>query len=302
MLRTALFAAAIALTGVAGCDFDPFVPDFEYEAVQWSLLPAEDGTRLHFVEVYSGLQAQGDLRAAKALGEMVRRRRVDPPEGGLLSSDLDGPRQATPDGESPDARTALEHRMRDLSRVLGAGLYVDQAGELCAWRVTELLSLEQLLAGIDAVISAEVLRAFADDEIESSSSFPWYDEDSRTLARERALAGGPWVRWVKGRITLDVPLSEAAAARALEACSSRHAVQPIAPWFLSQVACFTCDGGRALLSLGTVDDPAVKFEIPAGEDVAGPDRGLIQAVEAAGISIGDAAGCERSVDELTGRK
>ena len=299
-MRSALCAAAIAVASVSACDVDPFVPDFEYEGARWELLPARDGTKLHIVEVYSGVHAQGDSRATKALSEMLHGRRVYPPEGGLMSSDLDGPRQATPDGESPDGWTALENRWRDLSRVLGAGLFLDEAGELCAWRVTELLSIQPVFAGIDAALSAEVLRALGDEGL-NSGSFPWFDDTSIALAKERALAGGPWVSWRQGRITLDWPISDASAARALQACSSRDDTRPLAPWFLSQVACFTCGDGRAVLTLGAKEDAAVVFEPPRRDEASSPDAGLILEVRSARIPIGDEATFERSVDELTKR-
>lgn len=294
-----LATTCVVLASFEGCGLDPFVPDFEYERVRWSLLPASDGETMLIVELYSGLHSQGDVRAAQALAEMLERRRVYPPEGGLLSSDLDGPRQATPEGESPEAATALEHRLRDLSRVLDAGLFLDESGELCGWRVTELVALEQVLTGIDRVVSAAVLRGFESAEEEAANSWPWFDESSRALAKGRALAGGPWVRWLEGRITLDWPISDVAAARALETIAAPQSEHRLAPWFLSQIACLHCGDGRAVLTLGSAEGAAVVFEPPRREQHSGPDQGLIQQVRAASLPVGDETSFEQRVGEWT---
>ena len=148
MSRSLALATLLAALAPEGCEL-PFVDDFQYAEQEHHLQPGGDGGSLRYVEVYRAVSSTGG-DSLPALEALLEGRRVYPPERGFLHIDLDEPFEED-DFDLDDPRearmAALLERLPACVRVEGAGLFLDARGELCAWRVTRIHPIGDLLAG-----------------------------------------------------------------------------------------------------------------------------------------------------------
>jgi hypothetical protein len=283
MRESTVWISCLALLALHGCGaFEASHPEgyLVYE-------PGADALRL--VEIGTGLHAGNDAKAAAALADFLAGRRIYPPDGGLLTYDLDaaeGPAEAEELGPL-DPSDRFVARIAKLVTVRERGLYAGEEEGLGFWRVSDFAPAKEVLAAIDEFVSQSVIEELSTPPAEGEEEFAlWRDPESRELWLARARAGGPWVSLDGGRLVVDLPISTAGAAPALREIVQDSQDEEIR-WFLGKVWRMEITAGGVRLWLGTAAGPMIHFGGGPWADgsPAQVDEGLHQAVSQATLPV-----------------
>ena len=254
-MKNALLALSSVVLACTSCN------TFSYVGTETHLRYDKDSDVLTMLEIEHGIYAAPKQSGAVAAVESVANgRRVFPADEGFFHLDFDRTDKDS-GAESADTASLRDRKWRafaDGVKITQGGLFLDDAGQLSLYRLWSFANvragLELFNEGIDAAI-AEYTGEFA-------PAFPVFDEETRTLWRERAAAHGDWFSTKDGAFVLDVPMTPKCAARCMShllAESEKPGAAAIAS-FWSRVSSLEILNNRAQLRFEPSDDGWFHFE------------------------------------------
>lgn len=278
--RALLFVVASLALFLGACS------SYGYEEGGFALryLPREDA--LIVLEFQRGIHAENNAAdAAGALDAVLHRKRVYPPEGGLIRLDLDREPEPAKPGEEQERADLVE--LASSVRVVAARVF-DQEGKLCFARVSRIDHFRRVLQLVNAWISREHLRSLESQQ-GFRPEFPVFDELTRDSLRSAAASAHPWFSTEAEAIVLDVPMTAANAARCLGWVEQRGREQRSRndPNFLDQVTSLEVANGRALLRFGQAPHFVTRFSFQ--DEAPGKDEPIRQQLKALGLAVGSEA-------------
>lgn len=242
-----------------------------------------------------GLVARGE--GEHALGEVpesLRKAtaggRVHPPQGGLPGSDLDY-------DPSPERRAEPWYQdlleLRKLVRVEKSRVLLDEEGRLCFVGLTRVHEFLRFPGVVNTMINRELQQHESDKP--AVSGFPAFDEATAAAMRAAIERNHPWLCIQDGAFVLDLPKTQANAARCLAWLTRESARKndPSWPVILAALSSVEIAGDHARLRFGEAPKRTVEFDWMDG-DVSGEDPALQAALARHGIELGDA----RTGDEV----
>lgn len=256
MPRFLLPTVFASLATLCGCSSDYEVSRQE---VCLRLRAKEDA--LSILEVQSGITAGKDeAEALNALGAVLAGAKRYPPERGFLSLDLDAEDIDTTI-ESETERAAFREFAANVN-VSETHVFLDDRGQLCFARHTRIERLHRMLEIVNAWLNRNLLEDHAREDAgqrEPSADFPVFDAETRASIRAAATAGHAWLSLRDDALVLDVPMSEANAARCLAAVAGGK-LDEFESQLLAQASSLSLCAGHALLRFGEPSHPLVRFE------------------------------------------
>lgn len=182
---------------------------FGYRTCEGRLRWDREHDEFIWTTIVRGLESDAE-NSVSAVTELGAGRRRFPAEGGLISIDLDDPRErAEGDEGAPDFEDQLFALLAANVRVDLAGLFVEPDGTLSFFRRTRIAHPDQWIPAINRLIDDEVRNSQPDDV----GDFPYFDERSRELFLAHAQRGGQWITFVDGSIRWSAPMTSFNAAR-----------------------------------------------------------------------------------------
>lgn len=265
---------------------------------------AESSMRVRYVseedvllvlEVQVGLASRAEDQhslgeAAESLRKATAGGRVYPPQGGLPAFDFD-------DDPSPERRAEPWYldllELRKLVRVERSRVLLDEEGRLCFVRLTRVHEFRRFLGIVNTMFNRELQEHESNKP--TGSEFPAFDEPTAAAMRAAIERNHPWLSIQDGAFVLDLPMTQANAARCLAWLTRESAKTNDQSWLVILAALSSVEiaGDHARLRFGEAPKRTIEFDWMDG-DVSGKDPALQAALARHGIELGDA----RTGDEV----
>jgi len=237
-----LAAPALCLLSLSSCS------DFSSQSSSWWLRYHPEEDEAVFVEVMDGVTAKAS--AAGPLRELAKGWRRYPPEGGLITFDLDEELDANdiPEGVNAERAQAILASLRREVVVSEAGLFRVGAEGLGFYRVTEIKDLSVFLSDLNELFNIALEEEWREGGVDIS----WEDfepgEETKARWMKRAREREPWLTRTGATFTLDVPMTEREAAGFLRAALADAEDFPAEAWFMKALVGVRLADGSLTLS------------------------------------------------------
>lgn len=191
--------------------------DFGAEArSRWFRYNPEENEAL-YIEIQDGVTGSED--ATESLRRLVDGWRRYPPEGGMISLDLDQEQDWEVDPEELPENVDLNdiNQLKETVEaflkaieVVEAGVFQGPPDHIGFYRVTRIKDLSAFLDGLNTFFNF-----YLKTEGPDKSYDPIFSEETVARWMERATENKPWVILRGGAFVLDIPMTESEAARVL---------------------------------------------------------------------------------------
>lgn len=241
----------------AGCS------SFGYRTCEGRLRWDREHDEFVWTTIVRGLESDAE-NSVGAVAELGAGRRRFPAEGGLISIDLDDPRErAEGDEGAPDFEDQLFALLAANVHVDRAGLFVEPDGTLSFFRRTHIAHPDQWIPAINRLIDDEVRNSQPDDV----GDFPYFDARSRELFQAHAQRGGQWITFVDGSIRWSAPMTSFNAARIVAEFAAQVDGERtwVAQW-VAHLRDLRVEGERLTVVFGPDADGEFVFEIDSEAD------------------------------------
>lgn len=278
-----LVFAILALYGGSACS----AYRTEETEIHIRYLPAEDAILV--LEAQYGVHAKGSAsNAAAALQSAAAGHRRYPPEGDLISLDLDRSPIERDQEEWDEKERADFSEFSKAVRVVEAHVFSDGQGHLSFARLTRIDHARKVLEIIDAYWNRQLARDTHENN-EFVPEYPIFDETTRDAIRGASTAGHKWLHPDDDALVLDVPMTQRNAARCLS-WIKKNGQEPAhkeALQLIDQATSVEITGGHALLRFG--EDSKRVTHLFFHDDGPGPDSEIRAALRELKVPIEDAA-------------
>jgi hypothetical protein len=256
--------------------------DYRTQTDSWWLRYHPEKNEAILVEVQDGVTGGDD--AGEALGKLVAGWRRYPPEGGLLTLDLD----EEIDWSEVDAPTDVEELKRiyeGLERsveVTDVGLF--RAGEdgLGFYRVTHIKDLSLLLEGMNILVNAFLADTLEGRDFGDEGDFA-ISEETKALWLERVEKNQAWITLDGSALVIDVPMTETEAGTFLRTVLADPGDDEVPEWFIDAIQSLRIADGALRL---TIAPDGLRFHSTSTNEDYEPSSGHAELIEALGQKPG----------------
>ncbi|MCH2106558.1 MAG: hypothetical protein MK291_07960, partial [Planctomycetes bacterium] len=221
-----LAALSLCALSLASCS------DFSSQSSSWWLRYHPEEDEAVYVEVMDGVTAKAS--AAGPLRELAKGWRRYPPEGGLITLDLDEELDPNdiPEGVNRERVQALLASLRREAVVSEAGLFRVGAEGVGLYRVTEIKDLSVFLSDLNELCNIALEEEWAEEGVNISWEHLELSEETKARWMKRAGEREPWLTRTGATFTLDLPMTEGEAAGFLRAVLADAEDFPPEAWFM----------------------------------------------------------------------
>ena len=273
------FEAAQRLAALSLCSLSlASCSDFSSQSSSWWLRYHPEEDQAIYVEVMDGVTAKAS--AAGPLRELTKGWRRYPPEGGLITLDLDEELDPNdiPEGVNRERVQALFASLRRGVVVSEAGLFRVGAEGVGLYRVTEIKDLSVFLSDLNELCNIALEEEWAEEGVNISWEHLELSEETKARWLKRTREREPWLTRTGATFTLDLPMTEGEAAGFLRAVLADAEDFPPEAWFMKALAGVRIADGSLTLSFSPTSQ---RFEGASGGGGGGQDAehaGLLKAL------------------------
>jgi len=237
-LGLGLFAAVLC----GGCDVE-----FPNQEIRWRYDTEADA--LDVLIVYRGVTTPAASEEALDKGQAVADRILGGRREFMLMDwpflfDLDAdPKESEP--LAAELRAAY-----DRVQLVAAGAFQDEDQRLCAYQHFRMTEVSHVLDGFNHLIGAQAATALDEGDL-GPDDLPWFDEGEVEAWRGFIADRRPWIALEQGRLVLRAPITEAGAARALDAIVHQQDDEDFG--FFANLSGITVADGVAEFAVGHVE-------------------------------------------------
>jgi len=259
--------AALALLPLCSCFSNTY--EVAETEVLIRYLPEQD--ELLVLEIEHGIGVSDPTpertrKAAEALRGIAGGKRIYPASGTWFAVDIDELMQRARADEPTEHEVTEPERAELLEfiqtiHVEDHGMYLDEERGLSLFRLTRLQHIKRVIEITNAYLNRQ-MRENPDQFLSPEPEFPFFDAASRELFRSAVAKNHAWLSIQERAVVLDMPMTNASAARCLAWIASEFPESKDRPDELmafQQLSSLEVTGGHVRLQFGGAAKPIVRF-------------------------------------------